>query len=84
MEKEKRGKGKGGEGSGDSTTKKNIKCVELKTNFYGRHLMSARHTRKMWRMGKHVRGHTTETSLPHNYLPLYCYKLKSKLHKLTK
>ena len=24
----------------------------------------------LWRTGKHVRGHTAETSLPYNYLPL--------------
>ena len=33
-------------------------------------LMSARHTGKPVENGKACEGHTTETSLPYNYLPL--------------
>ena len=42
----------------------------MKNELYGGRLMSAGHPGKPAENGKACEGHTTETSLPYNYLPL--------------
>ena len=54
MENERKGKGR--EGSGDSSTKKKIKCGLMKNELYGGCLMSARHTDKPVENGKAFEG----------------------------